>query len=81
MTQTLTAAIDDATTHVEAVDDPVERYHAARRERALIAEGDARLKVIQREVVVLLREGRTWSQVGELLGISGSRAEAIARVR
>lgn len=81
MTNALTDAIDTAVDAVEAIDDPVECYKAARQERARIGSGDRRLMEIQKIRVWQLYEGRSWAEVGELLGISGSRAEAIARGR
>ncbi|KOU30194.1 hypothetical protein ADK53_28670 [Streptomyces sp. WM6373] len=81
MTDSMTAAIEDATAAVAAIEDPVARFEAARVERATLATGDRLLLAIQREIVRDLHEGRSWAEVGALLGFSGSRAEAIARER
>lgn len=81
MTNALTEPLEAAAVAVEAVDDLIERYMAARENRAEIASSDRRHMEIQRGVVWKLYEGRTWAEVGELLGITGSRAEAIARGR
>ncbi|MFE4671081.1 hypothetical protein [Streptomyces sp. NPDC056723] len=81
MTEALTEALEAATTEVKAVDDLVERFQKARTLRTEIGAGDQALMEIQRAAVWALHEGRSWSQVGELLGFSGSRAEAIARGR
>ncbi|MGW8679615.1 hypothetical protein ACWGNN_00850 [Streptomyces sp. NPDC055817] len=81
MTEALIEAIGAATTEVKAIDDPVERFQQARTLRTEMGAGDQALMEIQRAAVWALHEGRSWAQVGELLGFSGSRAEAIARGR
>lgn len=81
MTHALTEAIEAATTNVKDVDDPIERFRAARTLRTQIGDADHTLLEIQRAAVWTLYDGRSWAQVGELLGFSGSRAEAIARGR
>lgn len=81
MTDALTDTLDTTADAVDAIDDDVECYKAAREARGKIGLGDRRLMEIQRERVLRLRDGRSWAEVGELLDISGSRAEAIARGR
>lgn len=81
MTDPLTSALEDAITQVAEVTDPTERFRAAREKRAAITDADRRLTEIEKAVVWELYEGRTWAEVGKLLGFSGSRAEAIARGR
>lgn len=81
MTEALTTAIEDVVKDVAAIDDLAERYFRARTTRAHLIEGDHQLKTIQQAVANDLKAGRTWAQVGELLGISGSRAEALAKGR
>jgi hypothetical protein len=81
MTDATTTAIEEATTTVAAIEDPVIRFEAARTERAKYAAGDRAMLEIQREIVRGLHEDRSWAEVGALLGFSGSRAEAIARGR
>lgn len=81
MTDPLTSALEDAITQVAEVTDPAERFRAARDKRAAITEADRRLTEIEKAVVWELYEGRTWAEVGQILGFSGSRAEAIARGR
>lgn len=78
MTQNLRAAIQADAADVSAIPDLVERYHAARRCRDVL-DGDRTFKDIQQSVVLALKEGRSWREVGELLGVSGSRAEQISR--
>jgi DNA-directed RNA polymerase specialized sigma subunit len=78
---------DSPTPHAEdtsqpaSVDELAAQFQAAREERAEIAERDAALKRREQEIVWLLYEGRTWAEVGKILGFTGSRAEAIARRR
>jgi hypothetical protein len=81
MTNALTAAIAATTEEVAAVENPVERYDAARRARTLIKDGDREFMLIQQEVTNSLKDGRTWAEVGALLGITGSRAEQVAKGR
>jgi hypothetical protein len=81
MTDTLTDALETATVAVTAIADPVERFQKARDLRTELADADRALLDIQRDVVWSLYEGRTWAEVGRMLGFSGSRAEAIARGR
>ncbi|MGW5426853.1 hypothetical protein ACWET9_06450 [Streptomyces sp. NPDC004059] len=81
MTEALADALETATAAVTAIDDPVERFQKARDLRAEIADADRSLLEIQRSVIWSLYEGRTWAEVGAMLGFSGSRAEAIARGR
>jgi hypothetical protein len=71
---------EDAATQ-PSVEDLAERFRTARARRAEIALEDRSLKAVEKDVVWTLYEGRTWKQVGEILGFSGSRAEAIARSR
>ena len=81
MTNALTAAIAATTEEVAAVEDPVERYEAARQARTVIKDGDRDLMLIQQEIANFLKPGRTWAQVGAMLSITGSRAEQVAKGR
>ncbi|ARX81556.1 hypothetical protein SMD44_00954 [Streptomyces alboflavus] len=81
MTDALDEAIEAATQDVTAISDPVASFRATREVRAQLNAGDRRLIEHEKRMVWLLREGRTWEEVGEMLGFSGSRAEAIARGR
>ncbi|RSS59813.1 hypothetical protein [Streptomyces sp. WAC01280] len=81
MTEALTSTIESETGRLAQIDDPVERFRAARDFRDVIAVGDAAAREIERVAVGQLKEGRPWRAVGELLGISGSRAEQIAKGR
>lgn len=66
---------------VRAIVDPIEQFRAAKGRRETMAGSDKRLAAILREVVIELKDGRSWREVGELLGFSGARAEAIAKGR
>jgi hypothetical protein len=82
MTDALTEAQEAKVAEVAAHEDPVERYRAARDVRASTRENfDRRLHEIQKAAVRELRPGRTWAQVGELIGTTGSWAEALVSDR
>lgn len=81
MTEALTDAINAAAEGLSTISDPVERYQQARKLRADLAHGDATLRSVEQRAVAELKEGRAWREVGQLLGVSGSRAEQIARRR
>lgn len=72
----LDEAADALTNALRAISDPVERYNAARTlESQLICE----IKQVKAEVAQELHPNRTWRDVGDLLGVTGSRAEQISR--
>lgn len=79
MTDQLHAAIDSARTSLESITDPVERYHAARAVRDFLDQANLQIKAVQQEVILTLKPGRPWREVGELIGVSGSRAEQISK--
>lgn len=81
MTDAYTHAVETVTARLMAISDPIERFKETRNERKTNSQADATWKQIQVDVVNTLREGRTWAEVGELLDISGSRAEALAKGR
>jgi T5orf172 domain. len=65
---------------LRAIPDPVERFIAVRTERSELAAWDR--KVMQQEadaVRGLHASGLSWRAVGQLLNITGSRAEQIAK--
>jgi DNA-directed RNA polymerase specialized sigma subunit len=76
MTDSLDAAVASLVAAVEEISDPVERYEATKELEVRI---DLALKVIKAEVAKLLYDGRSWKKVGDLLGVTGSRAEQISR--
>ncbi|MFV8127513.1 hypothetical protein [Streptomyces syringium] len=81
MTEALKAAVATAVAEVAAIPDLVERYQAARSTRGQLSEGDRALKLVQQEIARLLKPGKTWAEVGKILGVTGSRAEQIAKGR
>lgn len=61
---------------INAISDPAERLQEfAAQEEQLKGEFKQGRAQIARE----LKEGRTWDQVGEFFGVTGSRAEQISR--
>ena len=61
---------------INEISDDIERYQAVKE---LEARLDLSLKQIKADVAKNLYDGRSWSQVGKLLGVTGSRAEQISR--
>lgn len=76
MTNSLEAARVSLVDALNEISDDVERYQAVKEIEVQI-EGD--FKQIKAEIALSLYEQRTWEQVGELLGVTGSRAEQISR--
>jgi hypothetical protein len=60
----------------EQISDPVELYRKLEELGRLL---DRDVKAAKAATVHKLHEGRSWNQVGELIGVSGSRAEQISR--
>lgn len=76
----LNTALDAKIAEVEAVEGVVERYQAARAVRAEISQVRRLFVASQRSAVLdLKRGGLTWRQIGELLGVSGARAEQLSK--
>jgi hypothetical protein len=81
MTEALTSAIESETGRLASIEDLVERFRAVREFRDAMAHGDRIGRQIEKAIVAELKTGRPWREVGELLGVSGSRAEQIAKGR
>ncbi|MER6534338.1 hypothetical protein ABT215_11105 [Streptomyces sp900105755] len=81
MTEALTSAIASETGRLADIPDLVERFHAVREFRQTLADGDRTGKALEQAVVSELKQDRPWREVGALLGMSGSRAEQIAKGR
>ncbi|MFD4547240.1 GIY-YIG nuclease family protein [Streptomyces sp. NPDC058466] len=78
----LDPAFEDTLAEVRAIEDPVERFNVARDRRSAIAESDRSLRALLKNVVLGLRQhGLPWRQIGDRLGMSGARAEQIAKGR
>jgi hypothetical protein len=76
MTNSLEAARVSLVDALNEISDDVERYQAV---KALEGRLDDDFKEIKAKAARNLYDGRTWEQVGELLGVTGSRAEQISR--
>ncbi|WP_405699116.1 hypothetical protein OG209_05340 [Streptomyces sp. NBC_01383] len=76
MTDTLEARATSLVAAIKEISDEVERYQAV---KDLEVQLDADFKGVKAEIALNLHEGRTWQQVGDLLGVTGSRAEQISR--
>ncbi|MGW0032097.1 hypothetical protein ACWDXD_20005 [Streptomyces sp. NPDC003314] len=57
-------------------DGPADRFKKLDELGKLLASD---IKKAKAEAVMELHEGRSWNQVGALLGVTGSRAEQISR--
>jgi DNA-directed RNA polymerase specialized sigma subunit len=66
-------AVSDA---IREFTEDVERYQAIKQLETRI---ERIFKTAKAEVATNLHQGRSWKQVGELLGVTGSRAEQISR--
>lgn len=78
----MTAVLSSARAEVQgldSIDDLVARYRKSREIRAEVEESARLVKSKQQEIVLELKANRSWREVGELLDISGSRAEQISR--
>ncbi|MDX3585996.1 GIY-YIG nuclease family protein [Streptomyces europaeiscabiei] len=73
-------AVRIAFSELQAIEDPKDRYHAVRNTRQELAEVERAALALERNTVIDLKgTGLTWKQVGQLLGVSGARAEQIAK--
>lgn len=76
MTDSLETARVSLIDALNEISDDVERYQAVKNLEAWL---DRALREVKATAAINLYDGRTWSQVGELLGVTGSRAEQISR--
>lgn len=76
MTEPLDTAERALIEAVREISDDIERYQAVKE---LEVRLDQSLREVKAEVARNLYEGRSWNQVGKLLGVTGSRAEQISR--
>jgi DNA-directed RNA polymerase sigma subunit (sigma70/sigma32) len=61
---------------LDAISDPAERLkEVITQEEQLKGE----FKGVRARIALELKDGRTWDQVGEIFGVTGSRAEQISR--
>lgn len=76
MTDTLEARATSLLNAIKEISDEVERYQAVQDLEVQLGAG---FKEAKAEIALALHEGRTWQQVGDMLGVTGSRAEQISR--
>lgn len=76
MTPTLDIAIASVLAALLDIDEPVERYEAIRHAESQLT---AEFRKERAGIAAELHDGRSWAQVGELLKVTGSRAEQISR--
>lgn len=81
-TRALEEAIGSRLSEISSIRDCAARMKASRDLRGELAKAEQHFVAMQRDSVIKLKDsGLSWRQVGELLGMSGSRAEQIARHR
>lgn len=61
---------------LDAISDPAERL---REVETLEEQLKIDIREVRARIALQLKEGRTWDQVGEYFGVTGSRAEQISR--
>lgn len=76
MTDSLDPAVSALVDALDEITDPVERYQAV---KSIETRLDVALKKIKADIATTLYDGRSWDQVGKLIGVTGSRAEQISR--
>lgn len=76
----LETAIAERIAELQKISDPAERFHKVRAFRDEIAAVRGRAIAEQSAAFMELKEsGMSWRKIGELCGISGARAEQIAK--
>jgi hypothetical protein len=68
---------DDVIQSIAGIPDLVEQYRETERTRVILKQEFSRIR--QEAVLELKQEGRSWREVGEIIGVSGARAEQISR--
>lgn len=76
MTETLDTLRTALINAIREINDDVERYQAI---KTFESQLEVDLKQEKAGIANRLYEGRSWNQVGKLLGVTGSRAEQISR--
>lgn len=76
MTEALEIAERALIEALKEISDDVEQYRTSKELKARL---DQAVRDIQAGVATRLYVGRSWSEVGRLLGVTGSRAEQISR--
>ena len=78
------ATLEVVLSAVANLDDPADRLRALARLRTEVDELDEQIRTVLRDTISEARSGeskRTWSEIGDLLGVSGSRAEQLSRIQ
>lgn len=68
---------DDVLRAITAIPDLVEQYREAERTAAILRQEFRRVR--QEAVLELKQEGRSWREVGGIIGVTGARAEQMSR--
>jgi hypothetical protein len=61
---------------IDAISDPAERLREVQAQEDQLKVD---IKEVRARIARELKDGRTWDQVGEYFGVTGSRAEQISR--
>jgi hypothetical protein len=77
LTPALEKRIEDLGRALAGISDPIERYEKASQSAANFRREFSQMR--QEIALNLKREGRSWREVGEILGVTGSRAEQMSR--
>jgi DNA-directed RNA polymerase sigma subunit (sigma70/sigma32) len=76
----MTPSPDDARStliaSLDAISDPAERLKEVVTQEEQLKRD---LRDVRARIALQLKDGRTWDQVGEYFGVTGSRAEQISR--
>ncbi|WP_320067853.1 hypothetical protein [Micromonospora sp. RTGN7] len=60
-------------------DDPADRARALGAALEAVPELQSALRAARADAVIALKQGRTWEEVGEIIGLHPARASQIAR--
>lgn len=76
MTPSPDAARSTLIASLDAISDPIERLREVEKQET---QFKVDIKGVRARIALELKKDRTWDQVGELFGVTGSRAEQISR--
>lgn len=76
MTESPDAARSTLIASLDAISDLAERLREVERQEHQLKVD---FKGVRARIALELKDGRTWEQVGEFFGVTGSRAEQISR--
>ncbi|MFE9949318.1 GIY-YIG nuclease family protein [Streptomyces sp. NPDC005531] len=75
----VSSILGETLSQVYLLNDPAERAAAIQAHNLQTQELKRKLKEIEQGCALELKEGRSWRQVGSMLGLSGARAEQISK--